>query len=240
MSLLEGAISAMPVRENELRILIVAPTSNDGRLTAHFLQQSLLHATVCDISKLSESLHQGCGALLIAEEALDPESVEVISAALEQQPSWSDLPIIIITGSGESSRIRSQFVSFLGPVGNVSIIERPVRPETFVSACEVALRSRRRQYEVRDLIAEREQMVAEAQRQARIFDTTLSSSPDFTYIFDRQGRFAYANKSLLDLLGLTLSGHCGEDVRRAAVLGRAGGQVASTDSAGFRHRRDGP
>ncbi len=42
----------------------------------------------------------------------------------------------------------------LGPVANVSFLERPFRPETLVSTLEVALRSRRRQYEVRDLVAE--------------------------------------------------------------------------------------
>jgi PAS domain S-box-containing protein len=41
------------------------------------------------------------------------------------------------------------------------------------------------------------------ERQARVFDTILSSISDFAYIFDRDGRFIYANKALLDLLGIT-------------------------------------
>ncbi|MES2459598.1 MAG: PAS domain-containing protein, partial [Armatimonadota bacterium] len=39
---------------------------------------------------------------------------------------------------------------------------------------------------------------------ARIFDTLLSSIVDLVYIFGRDGRFLYANKRLLDLLGITL------------------------------------
>jgi len=35
-------------------------------------------------------------------------------------------------------------------------------------------------------------------------DVMLSSICDFSYLFDRQGRFLYANKALLDLWGLTL------------------------------------
>ena len=42
------------------------------------------------------------------------------------------------------------------------------------------------------------------EQQSRIFNTTLSSITDFAYIFDREGRFLYSNKPLLDLLGITL------------------------------------
>jgi PAS domain S-box-containing protein len=38
--------------------------------------------------------------------------------------------------------------------------------------------------------------------QARIFNITLSTISDFAYIFDRKGRFIYANQALLDLWGL--------------------------------------
>ena len=41
------------------------------------------------------------------------------------------------------------------------------------------------------------------ERQARVFDTILTSISDFAYIFDRDGRFIYSNKALLDLLGIT-------------------------------------
>jgi PAS domain S-box-containing protein len=38
--------------------------------------------------------------------------------------------------------------------------------------------------------------------QAKLFDTALSAIDDFAYTFDRTGRFTYANKPLVDLLGL--------------------------------------
>ena len=40
--------------------------------------------------------------------------------------------------------------------------------------------------------------------QRRVFETVLSSIEDFAYIFDAQHRFTYANKPLLDLLGIAL------------------------------------
>jgi PAS domain S-box-containing protein len=45
----------------------------------------------------------------------------------------------------------------------------------------------------------------------RVFNTTLSAITDFAYIFDRDGRFVYANKALLNLWGLTLEAAVGKN-----------------------------
>jgi len=42
------------------------------------------------------------------------------------------------------------------------------------------------------------------EQQTRVFDTALSSIADFAYTFDNAGRFTYANRPLLDLLGITI------------------------------------
>ena len=47
--------------------------------------------------------------------------------------------------------------------------------------------------------------------QARTFDVTLSAIADFAYVFDRKGRFVYANQALLDLWGLKLEEAAGKD-----------------------------
>jgi PAS domain S-box-containing protein len=49
------------------------------------------------------------------------------------------------------------------------------------------------------------------EQQARILDITLSSISDFAYIFDREGRFVFANKALLDLWGLKLEEAIGKN-----------------------------
>ncbi|HET6409671.1 MAG TPA: response regulator, partial [Chthoniobacteraceae bacterium] len=43
----------------------------------------------------------------------------------------------------------------------------------------------------------------QAAEQQAIYETALSTMPDFTYIFDLQGRFAYSNEALVNLLGIT-------------------------------------
>lgn len=140
---------------NDLRVLILAPTSNDARLTSQFLQRAGFAPTICpSLVDLGQHIGGGCGALLLAEEALVGADMGALVEELKRQPSWSDLPLILITGPGDGLGVQPRYLTALAPVGNITLIERPVRPETLVSACEVALRSRRRQYQVRDLLLE--------------------------------------------------------------------------------------
>jgi PAS domain S-box-containing protein len=52
---------------------------------------------------------------------------------------------------------------------------------------------------------------ATLQKRARTFDQTLSAITDFAYVFDRQGRFVYANNALLNLWGLKLEDAAGKN-----------------------------
>ncbi len=49
-------------------------------------------------------------------------------------------------------------------------------------------------------VTERKQMEITLRQQWNKFDTVLSHTPDFTYTFDLEGRFSYANRALLSLL----------------------------------------
>jgi signal transduction histidine kinase len=155
---LNGSTSsnASPPRSRETRILIVAPTGSDARHTTEFLTRAGLQPCPCrDMFDLCYHVEEGCGSILLAEEAIGTNSISVLLETLSQQPSWSDIPIILITSGGEAGQTRLRRLEVFGPSGNVMMIERPFRPITLVSALEVALRSRQRQYEVRDLLAER-------------------------------------------------------------------------------------
>jgi PAS domain S-box-containing protein len=57
----------------------------------------------------------------------------------------------------------------------------------------------------------RQEITEKSERQARLFEKTLSAITDFVYIIDRDGRFLYANKALLNLWGLTLDEAIGKN-----------------------------
>lgn len=91
---------------------------------------------------------------MIEEEALTTRVGAGLSAALDNQPSWSELPIIVLLRHGpETQNARN---ALLLP-GDVTLVERPVRVNTLVAVVRSALRSRRRQYLVRDQLLALEQ-----------------------------------------------------------------------------------
>ena len=73
----------------------------------------------------------------------------------------------------------------------------------------------------------------EKEQQTRVFDTILSSSPDLSFTFDLEGRFAYANKALTEFLELPLDKIVGKnfvdlELPIAAELQRQIQEVMST------------
>ena len=84
-------------------------------------------------------IREGAGAAIISEEAFVGESMRELLQVLQQQPSWSDFPLILLTVSGrvtvESERLREM----RRPLGNLFLLERPIRPETLLSTLEIAL-----------------------------------------------------------------------------------------------------
>ncbi|HEY0778322.1 MAG TPA: ATP-binding protein [Gemmatirosa sp.] len=55
------------------------------------------------------------------------------------------------------------------------------------------------------LLAESEVARARYAHQVRLFDGIASTTPDFVYLFDRAGRFQYANRRLLEVWGVSLA-----------------------------------
>ncbi len=58
---------------------------------------------------------------------------------------------------------------------------------------------------------DREGLTRGLEQRVHVLETTLSHIPDFAYVFDREGRFAYVNKALLDLWGLSLEEATGKN-----------------------------
>jgi signal transduction histidine kinase/ActR/RegA family two-component response regulator len=155
------------------RVLLLTPTGRDADLTGRYLTGAGIHVEVCArMEELCEKFLEGAGAALIAEEALTVENRRCLLAALGEQPAWSDLPLVVLTAgveraSGDAGAIRS-----LGDAANVTLVERPTRVITILSAVRSALRARRRQYEVRAHLAA-EQLAQE--ERARLLEEAVAA-----------------------------------------------------------------
>ena len=148
----------------EERILILAPFGRDAALASEALANAGLHPVVCtDIEALCREIALDSGVALIANEALTPAGLLRLADALVQQPPWSDLPLIILTGGGTATAEKIRQVEALAPLGIATLLERPLRVSTLVHATQAALGARRRQYEVRDHLEERAKLERQLQ-----------------------------------------------------------------------------
>lgn len=107
-----------------------------------------------DLAGFEAALGEDTSFAVVAEEALRRADLRGIAAVLAAQPAWSDLPFILLT-QRESASPRDAPVERLAELfGNVSFLERPFHPRTFVSVARSALKGRQRQYEARARIEE--------------------------------------------------------------------------------------
>lgn len=135
-------------------ILILAPTGRDGALSARVFSDYRLQAEVCaGPQELAEKLSEEAGLVFLTEEALTPVVMQRLVKALKQQPTWSDIPLVILTSGGGEIPANAEALAALVEKGNVTLIERPVRVMTLLSAVKSALRARGRQFDVRDYLA---------------------------------------------------------------------------------------
>lgn len=142
----------------DFRILVVAPTGRDAELISKVLGEGGFKSFPCaSIAMACEEAERGAAALLLAEEAVGPAELVELDRCLDRQPEWSDLPVLILVAGGREtleSEARARQRSNLQHK-NVTLLERPIRMATLISAVDVAVRSRRRQYEIRSNLVHR-------------------------------------------------------------------------------------
>ena len=139
------------------RILILAPTGRDAVLTAGVLAGAGMDSMICaSVAELLEQLQAGAGAILTVEEALNAV-LEPLSRYVAEQPNWSDIAILLLTHRGADAPNLSRAIKLLG---NITVLERPVRTLAIVSALRSALRARQKQYQVREAGQRKDEFLA--------------------------------------------------------------------------------
>jgi len=135
---------------DEQRILLKTMTGRDAVIAASLLQRAGVQSHECrNAAELVHELRKGAGALLIAEETLNEPDMAGVAEFLQQQPPWSDLPVLVIAGSG---LVSNAVMEAMDMPANINVIERPLRIVALISAVRSALRARSRQYELRTLL----------------------------------------------------------------------------------------
>ncbi len=150
-------------RFREESVLLLAPTTKDATLCRDILAEAGVEGAACrDMGELCGGIDAAAGVAVLSEEALTAESLELLRLVIRRQPAWSDFPILVLTEQGADSEL---VLRTLETLGNVTLLERPVRVPALVSAVRAALRARRRQYQIRDYLVEANR-TAESLREA--------------------------------------------------------------------------
>jgi signal transduction histidine kinase/ActR/RegA family two-component response regulator len=165
--------------EGQSNVLVLPLTWADGFAISKLLGSAGVDCTICtDIDGLCRLLESGAGSVILPEESVLAHSSQLL-ACLAGQPMWSELPVIILSQAGHESYSLTEIMPRLG---NVSVIERPMRTSTLLSLVRSNLRARERQYQLRDFLKERERLLEserfarnDAERAGRIKDEFLAT-----------------------------------------------------------------
>ncbi len=142
------------------RVLVVPLTRRDGEVTVHLLQRAGMQCHVCvDVTRLHDELLLGAGAVILTDAALLHPGMRAVLDLIGGQPAWSDIPVLVLARDREESARLSDVMRSLT---NATVLDRPTSTRSMLSAVLAAVRSRRRQYELRD------QLVAQARAEAAL------------------------------------------------------------------------
>lgn len=137
------------------RALVLAPRGRDAAVAAGMLAEAGIEAMPCaSLPCLLDELNLGAAFVVVTEEAIATADLHPLSAWIEDQEEWSDLPFILITNRGGGLERNPAASRHLDVLGNVTFLERPFHPTTLVSLARSALRGRLRQYEARARLIE--------------------------------------------------------------------------------------
>jgi PAS domain S-box-containing protein len=190
------------------RALIFAPHGRDAAVARLLLEGAGIRSVTCrNISEFESGLDEDACFALVTEEALRLSDLHGISTRLAAQPSWSDLPLIILTRRASAQERNADAAALHGVSGNVTLLERPFRPATFVSVARSAFKARQRQFEARN----RMEQLREGEERLRtallaghlgawelnLTTRMLTASSAFKGVFGRAGDASFSAKELL-------------------------------------------
>lgn len=148
----------MAANDSDESVIIVAPVGQDASAMATRLNAQGIATEICSsLIECAAKMIRGAGALVLTEEAWELPNVSDLLDTLKSQPPWSEISVIVLTGSGEP-RLSKLLDSVATAARSITLLERPISSTTLLRSVQVALRSRRRQYQVRNLIEEQERV----------------------------------------------------------------------------------
>ncbi len=166
-------------------ILVLAPLGRDAAVACATLG---LAGLACRPGRTLEEVDaqtlDSLSALVVTEELLSASAIAALTATLSEQPSWSNLPVVVLADADRRrvGRDHGALIDAFGAVTSVILLVRPLETASFVSVLRSAVLTRQRQFELRDQLQAREgaethaRMLAEEMKHRVKNVLTLASS----------------------------------------------------------------
>lgn len=201
------------------KVLVIAPFGRDAESLKGVLAPQGYHAIVCkNVEGLAAAIDDAVGAVLLTDDVLKGD-IAPLRAALAAQPTWSDIPFIILAARHSAPTRRDEAVraTLAGVVSNAIVLERPIGSASLTSATASAMRARQKQFDMRDQLRDLEkgrEALAASETELRLVADSLPVVIGFLGI---DYRYRFANRAYEDWFYVTPDDVIGRDVRE--VLG---------------------
>ena len=170
-------------------VLVAVPSGKGLRST---LAKQGFRVRACkNFAELIKRFDRSTDAIVLAQATLVPSKTKILAKALATQSPWSDVPVILLAKAGSGAKKARQCALEILGDANVLVLPPPFRIVALVTALRAAARRRRHQRAalraIRDLLEQRE--------------AALASISDAFSVLDRDWRYTYVNKRVLELTG---------------------------------------
>jgi two-component sensor histidine kinase len=163
------------------QILILAPYRRDADYLGRLLVEHDIEVRICSAGEvLADHLAVAPGVLVATHEALTPIAVSVVADHLSHQPSWSELPIVILLDRASKPELVRAELARSWPRSRLIFYQRPVTAVELVSGVQSALLARLRQREVRDHIAQEMELRRELNHRVKNILASVTSIFEMT------------------------------------------------------------
>lgn len=133
------------------RFLVIAPIGPDATSICRLLKASgFLAERLTSLQRVERIPTTQLLGLVLTDEALAKGGIDALRRIVQAQPSWSNIPVLLLSATADEPKAYSASLQVLGEIHSLVFLDHPLRRMPFLSAAQAASRARRQQIEMRD------------------------------------------------------------------------------------------
>lgn len=166
--------------EDEFSLLVVSPRSADAEVLKAVLAGIDWRVEAVDPGALGNRDIDGIGCLILSQEALTDDLRAQVAGHLNEQASWSELPVIVLYAADQDGQRLEEMLSEGWQRAKIILLRRPVRPLEFLTRVQLAMSGRLRQFSIRDQLVREQELRRELNHRVKNILATVRAIGNMT------------------------------------------------------------